>query len=94
MKNENNANLISASKWAQEMGITSTTLWRWRKRGVITTINIYGRLYISSAEAARFNQRAVAGEFSHTVKPGGDVTSRSLAAAPSAGHAQAVSEPV
>ena len=44
-------------------GIIKTTIWRFRKRGMLNTINIYGRQYISRAEIARFNARATAEEF-------------------------------
>jgi predicted site-specific integrase-resolvase len=39
--------LISFNKWLAEIGVTDTTGWRWRKKGSIKTVNIYGRLYVS-----------------------------------------------
>lgn len=58
-----NAGLIAANAWIQQLGKKPITLWRWRNRGWIETINICGRLYISRAEIARFTKRAEAGEF-------------------------------
>lgn len=55
-------------KWLEEIGKTPATGWRWRKYGWVDTVNICGRLYISRAEIARFEQRAAAGEFSKVHK--------------------------
>jgi hypothetical protein len=57
------SNLVSYDRWLSDVGITPTTGWRWRKRGVIETVNIYGRIYISRQQIARFEQRAAAGDF-------------------------------
>jgi predicted site-specific integrase-resolvase len=65
--NENVAGLVSALKWSRNIGVTPTTLWRWRRKGLIKTINIYGRLYLTVTEIDRFNQRAQDGEFAATV---------------------------
>jgi hypothetical protein len=62
--------LISLNKWLGEMGVTSTTGWRWRKKGILQTINIYGRLYLSEAAIADFLRRAAAGEFAMESRPG------------------------
>lgn len=62
--------LVSFNKWLAGMGVTNTTGWRWRKKGVIQTTNIYGRLYVTEEAAANFLSRATAGEFALEVKPG------------------------
>jgi predicted site-specific integrase-resolvase len=62
--------LISLNKWLNQLGVTATTGWRWRKRGVIQAINIYGRLYLSEESIAEFHRRATAGEFAMETKPG------------------------
>ena len=67
--NENTPKLISFNKWLADMGITGTTGWRWRKRGIIKTVNIYGRLYVSTDVVTEFYRRAEAGEFAKDVKP-------------------------
>jgi len=61
---------MSLNKWLEQIGVTPTTGWRWRKKGVIKTINIYGRLYISEESIAEFLSRAKAGEFAVESKPG------------------------
>jgi len=63
-------NLVSLNKWLTQIGVTSTTGWRWRKKGILKTINIYGRLYISEAAIAEFLARAASGEFAVETKPG------------------------
>ena len=62
--------LISLNKWLQGIGVTSTTGWRWRKKGLLRTINIYGRLYISEEAITDFLRRANAGEFAMESKLG------------------------
>jgi len=51
------------ANFLDELGVTSITGWRWRKRGWITTITIAGRQYISEESVVKFNRRAEAGEF-------------------------------
>ena len=51
------------TRWAEENGITRATCWRWRHDGLLKTVNIYGRHYITPEEEDRFFQRACSGEF-------------------------------
>lgn len=62
-----NANLVSFDKWLSEIGLTRTTGYRYRQKGLVSTVNIFGRLYISREEIARFETRAVSGEFAREV---------------------------
>ena len=55
--------LISLGAWIEQVGITSCTVWRWRKQGWLTPINICGRLYLSRTNIEEFIQRAQRGEF-------------------------------
>ena len=61
--------MMSPDKFMEQTGLSATTLWRWRKAGMLNTINVYGRQYILRSEIARCNERAVAGEFARTVTP-------------------------
>lgn len=54
----------SFSRFTKAVGISDITGWRLRKRGLLKTINIAGRLYITDTEIERFIQRATTGEFS------------------------------
>lgn len=56
-------NLVSYFGWLGTLGKTRTTGWRWRKCGLIQTVNIFGKLYVTRDEISRFEQRAMSGEF-------------------------------
>ncbi len=60
---ETSGTLVSFDGWLESLDKTRTTGWRWRKEGLIKTVNIFGKLYISRDEIARFERRALAGEF-------------------------------
>jgi hypothetical protein len=62
------AAVISLSKWLEQVGVTSCTAWRWRKKGWLKTINIAGRQYITQEAASEFQRRASSGEFSQSHK--------------------------
>jgi predicted site-specific integrase-resolvase len=55
--------IMSLDKFIEQTGLSAVTVWRYRKKGMLTTVNICGRQYILRAEIARFKQRAAAGEF-------------------------------
>ncbi len=60
--------LLDYGQWLAAMGKTPITGWRWRKRGVLKTVNIFGRVYLTQEEAERFVRRAKAGEFAQPHK--------------------------
>ncbi len=60
---ETTGNLVAFDGWLESLDKTRTTGWRWRKEGLIKTVNIFGKLYITRDEIARFERRAIAGEF-------------------------------
>lgn len=51
-------------KFTQEMGVSPGTVWRWRKQGILETVNLHGRPYVTHEQAAKFVARVAAGEFS------------------------------
>ena len=55
--------MMSLDKFIEQTGLSAVTVWRYRRKGMLATVNICGRHYILRAEIARFNQRASAGEF-------------------------------
>jgi hypothetical protein len=61
--------MMSLDKFMEQSGLSATTVWRWRKAGMLNTVNIYGRQYVLRSEIARFNERAAAGEFARRVPP-------------------------
>jgi hypothetical protein len=54
---------IALDKFIHESGLSSVTVWRYRRAGWLRTLNICGRHYLTRAEIKRFNSRAAAGEF-------------------------------
>jgi predicted site-specific integrase-resolvase len=59
----NCGNLVPFDEWLRSIGKRRVTGWNWRKRGTVKATNIFGRLYITRSEIARFEARAVDGEF-------------------------------
>ena len=55
--------MMSLDKFIEQTGLSVVTVWRYRKKRMLTTVNICGRQYVLLAEIARFNERAAAGEF-------------------------------
>jgi hypothetical protein len=66
MKSYDPEPMMSLDKFIEQTGLSPVTVWRYRKRGILNTVNIYGRNYILRSEIARFNERASAGEFAKT----------------------------
>ena len=62
-------NLIKFESWTAGIGISRSTAWRWKQKGIIETININGRHFISADAIARFEQAAVAGKFAQDNAP-------------------------
>jgi hypothetical protein len=57
------ARLQLFERWLRQLGVSRTTGWRWRREGLVTTLNIAGKIYVLDEEIERFTQRAQAGEF-------------------------------
>ncbi len=57
---------MALSQFIQLSALSPTTVWRFRRKGFLRTINICGRHYVLRSEIARFNARAAAGEFART----------------------------
>ena len=55
--------MVSLTKWQEQIGVTSCTAWRWRKKGWLKTINIAGRQYVTQEAMDEFQRRAIAGDF-------------------------------
>jgi hypothetical protein len=49
--------------WLKDIDRSRATGWRWRCKGIVATVNICGRVFISRDEIERFERRACAGEF-------------------------------
>src|SRR4029453_9711535 len=55
---------MALDKFIQQTGLSPVTVWRFRKKRFLQTVNICGRPYVLRSEIGRFNSRALAGEFS------------------------------
>lgn len=60
--------IVALSKWQQQVGVASVTLWRWRRRGWLKTLNIAGRAYLTKTDAETFLKRAQAGQFARVLR--------------------------
>jgi len=54
---------MALSQFIEQAALSPTTVWRFRNKGFLRTINICGRHYVLRSEIARFNARALTGEF-------------------------------
>ena len=61
--NKHVSNLVPWDDWLKSIGLDRSTGHRYRKAGLIAATNIFGRLYLTRDEIARFESRALAGEF-------------------------------
>jgi hypothetical protein len=58
---------ISLEAFRMQMGLSPVSLWRFRKRGWLTTIVIAGRHYVTPEAMLEFKRRAIAGEFAGSI---------------------------
>lgn len=54
---------LALDKFGDDTGLSPVTLWRYRKLGWLSTVNICGKHYVPREAVAEFNRRAAAGEF-------------------------------
>ena len=55
--------MVSFDAWLNSLNRTRCTGWRWRKNGLVSTHNVFGKLYITRDEIARFEKCALSGKF-------------------------------
>ena len=55
--------MLPLKKWLREIGVAASTAWRWRRDGLLKTVNIYGRIYVTRKAREEFVARAESGEF-------------------------------
>ena len=65
--------VLSLSKWTEQVGVTACTVWRWRKKGWLKTVNIAGRQYLTQEAIAELTERGERGDFSQVPKVPFDV---------------------
>ncbi len=57
------SNLVPWDSWLQEIGRTRSTGYKWRAAGIVSVVNVFGKLYIDRAEISRWEQQAKSGKF-------------------------------
>ena len=62
------SNLFAFDEYLKGRNLTRTTGYRYRKQGLLETVNIFGRLYVTRQEIEKFEARAIAGEFHKDAK--------------------------
>jgi hypothetical protein len=55
--------LVPFDDWLKSIRKSRVTGWNYRRRGMISVVNVLGRLYVTRSEIARFESRATSGEF-------------------------------
>ena len=56
-------NWVALNRWLDQIGTSSVTAWRWRKKGWLKVVNVGGRLFLRPEDRAEFEHRAASGEF-------------------------------
>lgn len=55
--------LVPFESWLASLSRSKTSGWRYRKQGLISTVEIMGRIFVSRDAILEFERRAAAGEF-------------------------------
>jgi hypothetical protein len=58
---------MTFDRWLESIGRSRVTGWRWVEHGMIQTVNINGKNYITREEDERFWHRAATGEFAQEI---------------------------
>jgi hypothetical protein len=56
------AGITSASVYRRQLGVSKTTLWRYRRNGWLKTINVLGKLYVTRESIAEFEAMMCSGK--------------------------------
>lgn len=60
---------VPLNKWRDKIGVSSVTIWRWRKKNWLTAVNVGGKMFLRPEYLANFERRASAGEFASLRAP-------------------------
>ena len=56
------AGITSLSVYRRQLGVSKTTLWRYRRNGWLKTINVLGKLFVTREAIAEFEAMMCSGE--------------------------------
>jgi hypothetical protein len=60
--NQAKSNLLALDAYRKELGRSKATIWRYRQKGWLKTINVLGRLYVSREAVAAFERLINSGD--------------------------------
>ncbi len=56
------AGITSLSVYRRQLGVSKTTMWRYRRNGWLKTINVLGKLFVTREAIAKFEAMMRSGE--------------------------------
>jgi hypothetical protein len=56
------SSLLSLTAYRRAIGLSKTTLWRYRRNGWLQCVNVLGKLYVTRESIAEFEARMLSGE--------------------------------
>jgi hypothetical protein len=59
---EHASGLVALTAYRRQLGLSKTTLWRYRRNNWLKTINVLGKLYCTRESIAEFEARMLSGE--------------------------------
>lgn len=63
------SSLVALDRYLQSLGRSRSTFWRWQQKGLVKSVNVFGRNYITRDEIRRFEDAAVSGSLAKELKP-------------------------
>lgn len=61
--------LVPLDRYLQSLGRSRSTFWRWQQKGLVKSVNVLGRNYITREEIKRFEDAAVSGTLAKDANP-------------------------
>ena len=59
---EHASGLVALAAYRRQLGLSKTTLWRYRRNNWLKTVNVLGKLYVTRESIAKFEARMLSGE--------------------------------
>jgi hypothetical protein len=55
--------LVALTAYRRQLGLSKTTLWRYRRNNWLETVNVLGKLYVTRKSIAEFEAMMLSGQF-------------------------------
>jgi hypothetical protein len=59
---EHASGLVALTAYRRQLGLSKTTLWRYRRNNWLKTVNVLGKLYVTRESIAKFEERMLSGQ--------------------------------